>query len=259
MFAAQRRSGKILRCLYDSWTLASWSEWMTRQPEADQQPVILHVDDHRDLGSPRLRVGADGWSDMISGDPVTLLDPISVTNAITSGAIGMGSFMTPFLHRFPQCEVRHLCQPPKARSTEIFRFKPDVVSDSLLDPLASRPSMILRDSEQRTGPSTYLLTASLDDWLTDTQDRPLLLHIDLDYFNNRYDGDSDWALHASPLDPPRDAIMARIDDLMSVLTKPDIAARIDDVVIAFSPGFFPAEFWQEADRRLVDGLGLSDG
>lgn len=232
---------------------------MTRQSDHERQPIILHVDDHRDFGSPRLRVETNGWSDMISGNAVTLSDPASVTNAIASGAIGMGSFMTPFLHRFPGCEVRHLCQPPKARSTEIFRIEPGVVSDSLLDPLACRPSVTLKASEPYTGPSTYLFTPSIEDWLADTQDRRFLLHIDLDYFNNRYDGDSDWSLHASPLDPPRDVIMARIDELASVLSPSDIAARIDDVVIAFSPGFFPAEFWQEADRRLVDGLGLSDG
>ncbi len=232
---------------------------MLRQTEPDGGPIILHVDDHRDLGSPRLRVGADGWSDMISGEPVTLLDPISVANAIASGAIGMGSFMTPFLHRFPQCEVRHLCQPPKVQSTQSYIFEPRLVSDTLLNVHASRPNITLQAAEQHTGPSTYLLTSSVENWLAGTEDRRILLHIDLDYFNNRYDGDSDWSLHAVPLDPPRDAIMARIKELGEVLSTPDVAGRIDDVVIAFSPRFFPAEFWEEADRRLVDGLGLRDG
>ncbi|WP_245294234.1 hypothetical protein [Rhizobium etli] len=232
---------------------------MARQADPERQPIILHVDDHRDLGSPRLRVEANGWSDMISGNTVTLSDPVSVTNAIASGAIGMGSFMTPFLHHFPRCEVRHLCQPPKARSTKIFRIEPGLVSDSLLNPSASRPSVTLGALEPHTGPSTYLLTPNIEDWLAGTRNRRFLLHIDLDYFNNRYDGDSDWLRRESPLDPPRDVIMARIDELVSALSPSDIAARIDDVVIAFSPGFFPAEFWQEADRRLVDGLGLSDG
>ncbi|WP_018240582.1 hypothetical protein [Ensifer sp. BR816] len=259
MFEARRRSGKLLRCLYDSWTLASWSEWMLRQTDRDVAPIILHVDDHRDLGSPRLRAGRGGWYDLISSEPFALTDPISVAHAIASGAIGMGSFMTPFVHRFPRCEVRHLCQPPKVRSTEAYMFEPGLLVDTLLDAHAFRPTITLHPTGQRAGPSTYLLTSSFDEWLAGTEGRRLLLHIDLDYFNNRYDGDSDWSLHAARLDPARDIIMARIDELAGVLSTPDIASRIEDVVIAFSPGFFPAEFWEEADRRLLDGLGLNDG
>ncbi len=30
-------------------------------------------------------------------------------------------------------------------------------------------------------------------WSNDLGPGPILVHIDMDYFNNRYDGDSDWA------------------------------------------------------------------
>ncbi|MBI3438210.1 MAG: hypothetical protein HY054_06100, partial [Proteobacteria bacterium] len=54
MALARRREGKVLRSLYDSWTLHSWSEWLARQSAPPSNLTILHVDDHEDLGSPRL-------------------------------------------------------------------------------------------------------------------------------------------------------------------------------------------------------------
>src|SRR3546814_14959837 len=88
----------------------------------------------RDLGAPRLFVEDSGWRDAITGAPCTLNDPGSVQAAIESGALGMGSFLTPFLHHFPRAEVRHLCQPPKAISTRDLCIRRTTVPDDLLEP-----------------------------------------------------------------------------------------------------------------------------
>ncbi|WFR98058.1 GNAT family N-acetyltransferase [Rhizobium tumorigenes] len=257
MARARRRSPKLLRCLYDSWTLASWSEWLKRRggTETLTSLVLLHVDDHRDLGSPRIERNEAGWRDLITNRQISLSDPDTVIEAIESGAIGMGSFMTPFLAAVPLAEVRHLCQPPKAVATRDFVIRIEDNSDDLLQPGASRPVATLEPSSG-TGAGHYRLTPDVDDWLEGIQGGPLLLHIDMDYFNNRYDGDSDWRERPARLDTPVEKIFAQITMLTQALRRRGLLEVIEDVVFAFSPGFFPAELWAKVDRHLASCLGL---
>lgn len=250
MALSMRRSGRILSTLYDSWTLHSWSEWLERVGPQAEPIVVLHVDDHRDIGTPRVFVQSAGCRDPLTGQLVDLAQPDSVASAIRSGAIGMGSFLTPFLHAFPTTEVRHLCQPPKAVDTRDFRFELTEEQDTLLDPCALRPAVELVPVARETGPGRYRVTPDLGDWLKGIGPGPILLHIDMDYFNNRYDGDSDWLDRRRKLDPPVASVLEKIDALADALEGAGLASRLEDVVIAYSPGFFPGEYWQAADECL---------
>lgn len=257
MAVQRRREGRVLTTLYDTWTLHSWSEWLARSSHAAEDPlVVLHVDDHRDLGSPRVFVSEDrGWTDAISGHSVSMRDPGSVRSAIESGAIGMGSFLTPWLHTLLQVDVRHLCQPPKARATQHFRVTRTAEDDSMLQPGAQRLAVALVPSEGREALS-YRITPDVVEWTRDLGSGPILVHIDMDYFNNRYDGDSDWENRHPAFDPPQADIDAKIDELADVLSASKIASRIQDIVVAYSPGFFPAEYWQRANEQLKRRLGF---
>ncbi len=58
-------------------------------------------------------------------------------------------------------------------------------------------------------------------------------------------------------EPPKNAledVLLKIDDVTAALTRSDLLARVDDVVVAYSPGFFPAEFWSAADAQLRLGM-----
>lgn len=252
MRLARRRHGKVLYALFDSWTLQAWSEWTSRtRPGPDAALVILHVDDHRDMMSPRVFLGPEGWVDPLGGRSLSLDDPVSVAAAIESGAIGMGSFMTLMLHRFPNAELRHLCQPPKVAATRDWSFRPSSERDTLLSPGAERPALDLIAGAGGPGPRRFRQTADPGAWLDHLPQAPVLLHVDLDYFNNRYDGDGDWAERGDRLDPPLNDVLARMDALADALTHAGVGPRIEDVTIAFSPGFFPAELWQPASEHLV--------
>lgn len=253
MAQARWREGKILTALYDTWTLHGWSEWLSkagRHPPGDV--VVLHVDDHRDLGSPRLFVRDGALVDAITDQEVDIYAPTTVERAIQSGAIGMGSFMTPFLHLVPNAEVRHLCQPPKTTETQHYGFRATTDLDTLLQVGSLRPSIQLQ--KETAGLGTYLVSSDLDTWLNGIGDHSVLLHIDMDYFNNRYDGDSDWRARPNVLDPDSLSVAQKIDALVTALERHGLGPRIEDVTIAFSPGFFPAELWQAADERLRSGL-----
>lgn len=247
MWQARRRSGKILTALYDTWTLHSWSEWLEKQGRVPERLVILHVDDHRDLGSPRLVIQGGGLVDPITGAKFDIRSPDSVLGSVTSGALGMGSFMTPFLHAFPQVEVRHLCQPPKVRSSQSYGIELTSEVDVLLAPGQARPAIRLMPLE-RQGPGTYSITCDVDQWVAGLHGCVALLHVDMDYFNNRYDGDSDWNSRAETLDADATEIALRVDEVVRVLASS--AAVVEDAVLALSPGFFPAELWAQAHERL---------
>ena len=257
MALARRREGKILHTLYDTWTLLSWSEWLTRQEKSYLTPLtVLHIDDHKDIGSPRVFIENEIWLDAITEKHIELLNPMSVSSAIGSGAISIGSFITPLLHKMQNVEVRHLCQPPKAVITQDFKINPIFESDTLLDPTIKRLAVELTPSpiSNPIGFGRYRLTPSLGDWLDGVGDNPILLHIDMDYFSNRYDGDSDWNIKLPHLNKSLDEVFSKIDELIDALQSADIMKNIEDIVIAYSPGFFPAEYWCEASSRLTTKL-----
>ena len=252
MWSTFSRDGQILTALYDSWTLHSWSQWLARtSTERAENVIILHVDDHRDLGVPRLFKRDNSLVDAITGNQVNLRDPNSVQRAIESGAIGMGSFMTPFIHEYPTVCVRHLCQPPKTYQTAESRLKLTSIKDTLLHVGSDRPAIEIATIND-PALSNYLVTSNARRWANDIEGRPALVHIDMDYFNNRFDGDSAWQERENRLDPNLPLILEKIDELVDALA--NSKAVIEDVTIAYSPGFFPAEYWQSADNRLKSGL-----
>lgn len=251
MAMSRRRSGKILSALYDTWTLHSWSVWLASKPRSTiENVVILHVDDHRDIAAPRVFMTDEGMRDAVTGAPVDLCNPNSICDAIVSGAIGMGSFMTPFLHGMPSAQVRQLCQPPKATETLDYRIEAIAEKDTLLEPEAIRPAIRLIPHSDAFGPGRYRITPDMRAWLDGLGSGPILLHIDMDFFNNRYDGDSDWVGRVSAHDHTLEMVLSRIDDLGATLRASGVAARIEDIVVAYSPGFFPAELWAAAEARL---------
>jgi hypothetical protein len=254
MATARKRTGRVLTSLYDTWSLLTWSEWAARtQPDRCDRITILHLDDHRDLMSPRLAFEETGVVDLITGKPFDVRDPVSVSSACDSGAIGMGSFLTPFLLAFPNCDVRQLCQPPKIVGTYDWSYCAAFESDDFLRPGANRPAISLQTKEN-AGMGRYRATNDLEDWLTDVADGPVLLHVDMDYFNNRYDGDGDWVDRMRRHDPPLDKVLTHIDEVTTAIDRAGLIDRIEDAAVAFSPGFFPAELWQPAEMRLREGL-----
>lgn len=255
------RQGGVQFSLFDTWTLMSWSEWLVRQRARRgrevERAVILHIDDHKDFMAPRLFKSANGWVDPLTGAPVDVYDPPTICRAIESGAIGMGSFIAPFVHAVPETEIRHLGQRVVDEESEIV---PTTSPDDLLEPGAPRPSLELRPWAGQDKPRRrYLATRDVDRWLDGLPPWPILVHIDMDYFSNRYNGDSDWEHTENRLDPSLDQVTARIEELCAKLSASPAAPRIADITVAFVPGFFPAEFWDCAYRTLRQRLEpLSD-
>lgn len=107
----------------------------------------------------------------------------------------------------------------------------------------------------QTTVGSYTLTSSLNNWLDDLpKESVLLLHVDGDYFNNRYDGDSDWQTHALIHDPPEKQVQRSINEFCDALQSLD--GRINDMTVALSPGFFPAEYWQGTVDAILRSVSV---
>jgi len=133
------------------------------------------------------------------------------------------------------------------RSSQSYGIELTSEVDVLLAPGQARPAIRLMPLE-RQGPGTYSITCDVDQWVAGLHGCVALLHVDMDYFNNRYDGDSDWNSRAETLDADATEIALRVDEVVRVLASS--AAVVEDAVLALSPGFFPAELWAQAHERL---------
>ena len=251
---AVHRSPAFQLSLNDSWTLWSWALWLNHRSLSDLDVTILHVDDHDDLMTPRLLV-RDRIIDALTGKEFRLDVPSTVEPAIRSGAIGVGSFMSPFIRAARRVDVRHLCATAYARKREgQFRLVPTSVPDALLYPKDVSPGLRL-DAAAADEPidRRYSVTDNLDLWLRDLRPGPVLLHVDMDYFNNRFNCSSDWQ-DSENHDPDAASVLQRIEEMINALRRGGVLQRIEDIAIALSPGFFPAELWQpsiELMQRLL--------
>jgi hypothetical protein len=252
--------------LIDSWTLFSWSHWLAERRlrgEATNEVVILHVDDHTDLMTPRLILHEEKWRDAISGKEFDLYKPTSVLSAILNGAIGVGSFISPLVHSVPNVYLRHLSQTAPDEAPQDSSLVAKSLADTLLSIGALRPAVgIIREivgtpnEPRRAAAKHYRFTRQLDAWLGELPDAPVLLHVDMDYFSNRYNGDSDWKARAGRHDPKLPEIMLAIDAVFKAITESGVASRIENVTVALSPGFFPAELWASSIDRMQEHLDV---
>lgn len=247
--------------LNDSWTLYSWSKWLQHSGQPTETPgcvTVLHLDDHDDLMTPRIRFDAStSFRDLITGATINLRQPETVAASVISGAIGIGSFMAPFLHRFPNVHVRHLCSTEYTTERKgPHAVSPVEVQDELLAPQSMRPGLRLEklavaaDPDEQPEAHPYIVTDDLNDWLKELPSGPVLVHIDMDYFNNRFNGDSDWVDAGPKYNPPLPQVLARIDAVFASLEDSGVAERVEDFAVALSPAFFPADLWEPSVARI---------
>jgi len=107
----------------------------------------------------------------------------------------------------------------------------------------------------------YLRTAEIRE-ITESikPETDIFLHVDMDYFNNRYNGSNEWRSHAVRHDQALDRQKEAIEKICHHLLVAGLVGRIKHVSIGISPSFYPAEFWQEGTSYLLKQLatlGLS--
>jgi hypothetical protein len=212
---------------------------------------VVHLDDHTDLMAPFLeplpQLGV--LRDRIFEEDVILGDPSSVVSAISRGTISKGNFLTAFLLAYPGCRAVHVGDNlaeqyfRPSRQTEVAelggkRFERHGFS---LDPIKAHEHWAFRQ------------TSSLPIDLPVGKQEGVWLDIDLDYFWNRYNGDSNKRSEIA-LSGERAEIMRRVNRSLAKLKDAAWLTNLEAVSVAVSPGFFPSEYWAEVIKAVCDGV-----
>ncbi len=239
--------------LEDQWSPLSWSLYFEKNGSIPKELILLHIDDHQDMMSPRIGPRLDGqYVDFIAGDRFSLLKPETVESAILSGALGKGSILTPLIWQVDKIHVRHLTLRP---TPHLYALKKALQQDPVLGNPLQRISVQCEKVEKELllSSSNYVPASNVDTWLSYLPDNlPILLHIDMDFFNNRFDGSSSWEdadrCHDINLQSQQSLVM----EIFNGLEKRGLEKRIVDFSLCISPSFFPAEFWQPISDLILE-------
>lgn len=212
---------------------------------------VVHVDDHTDLMAPMVeptpRLGL--LRDTVFGVAIDVADPTSVVAAVERGTVSKGNFLTAYLLAYPGSQVVHVGLDVTEASFALESQGETVV---LGGTRFTRTALPLLRAPGAAG-SVFRKSRLLPRELPVTGDGGVWLDIDLDYFWNRYDGDSDRRLRTAQPNE-RDEVRRRVQQFLNDLSEVQWLTEIEAVSLAVSPGFFPADHWAEALPVLREGL-----
>lgn len=243
-----------LIAIEDQWMPLSWSRYFQKLGEIPDEIILIHLDDHQDLMMPRMGTRIDGGLyDFVTGNSVYLDDPESVEAAILSGAIGKGSILTPLLWSVDKIHVRHLAFRPHPNT--YYQIEKKCFPDGILSVRDNRIGVELKptNKEDLSSFSSYVVSPDPDTCFDGLPEGvPILFHVDMDYFNNRFDGNSDWD-ETNPRDhnPSKEEQAEAVRRAIGALSEKGLAERVVDTCIGISPSFFPGEYWQSITELLV--------
>lgn len=217
----------------------------------DPLPWVVHVDDHTDLMAPMVEPASTPGllHDRVFGVDLNVGEPGSVSAAIRRGVVSKGNFLTAYLLAYAGCRVVHV---GAELGEEAFPLSPE--EDVL--PLGGQQIRctkfrLARSQEPATG--AFRQTRSLPPTLPLQAGGGIWLDIDLDYFCNRYNGDSDRRLEVARANE-HDEVMQRVERFLGELAEVPWLPRIEAVSIAVSPGFLPSDHWAGVIPAVRDGV-----
>jgi hypothetical protein len=224
-------------CFEDSWSGWAIAEHLRCSPK-DEDLVLIHLDDHRDIMSTLLE-----WSDdsrLIEPSTGQRFDPEMPKDweiAIAYGSVGIGSFITPFYFGGRRTHVRHLNNAGTSGHRSSVIRKP--CSYELI-PGKRFAAVQLTEMNEVPNAGSYVVSSRCDEVLEELPRGRMIVHVDLDFLINDFNGN------------PRDgagvsgaafvqAARCKIDQFFHALHARRV--KVDCWIIATSPGFCSALHW----------------
>ena len=233
-------------CLEDSWS----GKWMSKALASLNRSTpltILHLDDHTDMMSTMLEHRGASLFDPINQRVFDPYAPQDWDAMITSGAVGIGSFLTPFFYLDRPVKILHLKDEIGDLNTQI--MAPSKLTHPLLSGRAFLDiSHAQPDPTDSASFKSYVSGQSIEDLVAQIDDQALLMvHIDLDYFINDFNGnpfDGDYL--------PGDDLQARAAQKIARLFTALRGSKITVAkwIIGTSPGFCSGFHWAFLLRTL---------
>ena len=225
-------------CMEDSWTGYFVSRCLVTWTQAEPM-VLLHLDDHTDMMDTLLVFASDGLLEPGAGARFDPANPSHWSTAIRSGAIGIGSFVTA-LYYLPQlAHVLHL-----NHSTDCSYQRSAVVRREVELSLLPRAHFVgIEKQTQVSGEQLGTYASSIDAarLLGSIPEGRLIVHIDLDYFINDYNGNLGQE-PALSVDALRGKASERMEKFFNALSRTGVT--VERWIIATSPGFCSALHWE---------------
>lgn len=228
-------------CMEDSWTGYFVAQLLAERATKDPL-VFVHLDDHTDMMSTLLIKTSEGLQDPGVGNRFDPVAPKDWEFAIGTGAIGIGSFVTALYYLPQPVHVIHINHMPD----EHYLVYPGAIIHPLL-PRVGFATLHRQPEESAKLLGTYTGGSDPMYLLSSIPQGRVIVHIDLDYFINDYNGNIGTT-------PARS--VGELRERASVLMRAffdgirDIGIIVDRWIIATSPGFCCARHW----RWLLDEL-----
>jgi hypothetical protein len=232
----------VVFSLVHAWALLS-PALATRQPIA----WVIHVDDHTDLMPVLGHPAATGvFVDFEKGQPVRLDEREGVVQAIESGIVNKGNFLTAYLLTHPAARVVHVDGNAGIDEHAVLKER-----RSTIEFLNSAVTGFDRVPTPRDSTWTWMRTNRLPEQLP--SDGFVWLDVDLDYFCNRLDGDSDRQC-VTASDAEREIVDRRLAGFSEQLQHAQWLNDVAAVSVAVSPGFTPSEYWDRAIKGVMTAI-----
>lgn len=224
-------------CLEDSWSGYFLAEQLQTLP-TDPDLVLIHLDDHTDMMSTVLEVTESGLRDPAMCARFDPASPADWKMAISSGAVVIGSFITPFFYLNRRLHVRHVSNKGDAAQTDSIVRQTnhhDIFPDMGFAGIAHG-----KNARNDDMAGSYKAGISSEDVLRDLPEGRVFVHIDLDYFINDFNGNSHsgYVLPRPELNEQALHKITAFFDVMARLDRP-----VDRWIIGCSPGFCSAYHW----------------
>jgi hypothetical protein len=230
------RAGRALwlESLASAWALVAWSRLLAdgALEEGGTRPLIIQVGGRGSLKVPPLVCGADPRSfvGLMDDEPMDFDRPDTVASAVERGLLGGSSFMTPFLRACP-ADIVHIAHHGQEQP---FRFA------VLATPWAADPTVsCLALVPGGDGSCSYRPLPDASPLARDH--RPVLLHVDLSWFDQLTERRPDHAVATRSI--------AHLVEQVAPL-----AGMIACVTVSYAPGLCPSRRWRALAGELRGAL-----
>jgi len=224
-------------CFEDSWSGYFIANRYRKNGRHDDL-VLIHLDDHTDMMSTLLCQTGGALIDPVTGATFDPLSPNDWESAIYSGAVSIGNFVTPFYYSGAKVHVRHVNNSDGCGSLSFISRKADLYD---LVPGKQFAGISKASFPEPSSMGTYLAGSNSAELLNDIPQGWTVVHIDLDYFINDFDGASRGKNYL-PGTALQFEAMRKMDQFFSSMA--NLRQNVDQWIIATSPGFCCALHWE---------------
>lgn len=224
-------------CFDDTWSGYCVADYYLKS-ECKEDVVFIHLDDHTDMMPTLLTIRGEKILNSASDTDFNAMVADDWIKAIDTGIISIGNFITPLFYLPTQLHVRHLCD--RLIDNGCLQFVSQEALDYELIPNHNFAGISKHPIETSNHHGTYKCSTSISDLLANLPTGKLIVHIDLDYFVNDYNGNHGQERTLSEEDA-RTVVESKMDDFFDHLFRID--RPVEKWIVATSPGFCSVNNW----------------